>query len=370
LKILEVSSFMPPHPGGLELVVDNLTRGLIELGHSVRWLASAEPLPAGWRGHQIRVAAWNALEDRYGVPLPIWGPAGHAQLVRQCRWADVVHVHDCLYPSSAAAVLVAKACGRPVVMTQHIAAVPYGSALFNRVQATAYRTLGKALLASVDRVVTYSRHVPDYFARIGVGRPFELIPLGFDARFRMPSDDERRQLRIAWQVPAPAKAMLFAGRLVGKKGIKEVAEVHRALAPEGLLLLVAGSGPLAGCLHGIPQVRHVQQVPYERMHELYGLADVLLLPSHGEGLPLTLQEAMLCGTPAVVSTDPSYVANLRDAPGVWMAEGVPQLAAAVRTALATPPARATVAKWAHDTWGRPRFIREYERVLRESAERH
>lgn len=357
---------MPPHPGGLELVVENLTRGLLERGHDVRWLASAEPLAPGREGALIRVPALNAFERRFSVPLPLWGARAHAELLRHCRWAEVVHVHDCLYPSSASAVLIAKTLRKPVVLTQHIATVPYSVAVLNHAQAIAYRTLGRALISAAERVVTYSRHVPEYFASLGIAKQFELIPLGFDPRFRAHADVVRREWRHAWRLPEQAKIVLFAGRLVAKKGIQLVVEVQRILAREGVRLVVAGSGPLVDCLREVPALHHLDQVPYERMHEIYSVADVLLLPSRGEGLPLTVQEAMLCGTPAVVSRDPSYVANLSGVRGLQMADSVSELASAVRAALAAPGERDRLAAWASQVWGHSRFVQGYESVLRES----
>jgi glycosyltransferase involved in cell wall biosynthesis len=359
---------MPPHPGGLELAVDGLRRALRERGHEVRWLASATPLPAGVDGPLVRVPAWNALEHRLDVPLPLWGVRSHTVLWKECRWADVLHVHDCVYPSSVAAVVMAKRLGKPVVLTQHIASVAYRSALLNQVQGLAYRTIGRTLLHRADRLVAVSPHVPAYFAKLGVERRFDVIPFGFDARFRVADPGERQRWRREWLGGEHGRVALFAGRLVAKKGIEQVLSVQRKLAEEGVLLVVAGDGPLRSALAGTPSVRHLEQVPHERMHELYGLSDVLFLPSRGEGLPLTLQEAMLCGLPAVVSEDPSYVANVSAAPGVWLAEGTEALAAALRAALASPPARETISAWANAAWSRERSVLAYERVFVEALQ--
>jgi glycosyltransferase involved in cell wall biosynthesis len=363
VRILQVSSFMPPHAGGLELMVQNLTSGLAARGHTLRWLASADPLPPGVTGHLERVAAWKQLEELLHVPLPVWTPGGYAVLLRASGWADVVHVHDCLYPSSMIAAAAARVRGRPLVVTQHIGAVPYGS-LLDTVQRVAYQSLGRAVLEAASAVVVYSKHVPPYFASLGVRRPFELIPLGFDARFAPADAEERLALRRAWGLPEEGPLVLFAGRLVPKKGVRHVVDVQRALAAEGVTLVVAGDGALAPLLADLPGLVHIPATPYERMHELYRLADLLLLPSVGEGLPLTLQEAMLCGLPAVVSRDPSYVENLGDAPGVSMVEPGPQLVATVRARLAAPVDRRGIAGYAAERWGEGPFVTAYEALYR------
>jgi len=46
------------------------------------------------------------------------------------------------------------------------------------------------------------------------------------------------------------------------------------------------------------------------MPECYQAADCFLLPSHGEGLPLAVQEAAACGLPIVVSEDEIYARPL------------------------------------------------------------
>jgi glycosyltransferase involved in cell wall biosynthesis len=364
MKILQVSSFMPPHPGGLELVVQNLYDGLRERGHEVRWIASAAPLPPGTDGDLIRVAAFKKMEDLLHVPVPVWGASGYRELAAQCAWADIVHAHDCLYPSSAAALLFARRLRKPFVLTQHIAKVPYGMPL-DLVQALAYQTLGRVVLEGSNKVAAVSAHVPPHFARLGVKQPIALIRLGFDARFEPAVRARAAALRAKYGVPAEGPVVLFVGRLVPKKGIADVVAVQRLLAERGYTLVVAGEGALAHLVDESPRTLRLKNVQYADMHEVYGLADVLFLPSRGEGLPLTLQEALLCGLPAVVSEDPSYVENVSDAPGVTLAEGVAAWSSAIVHTVEQPLPTATIARWADEHFSKARFLDGYEAAYRE-----
>jgi glycosyltransferase involved in cell wall biosynthesis len=304
------------------------------------------------------------MEELLHVPLPIWGLSGYRALARQCAWADVVHAHDCLYPSSAAALLFAWSVGKPLLLTQHIGSVPYGAAL-NMVQELAYRSMGRAVLEGATKVVAYSAHVPQYFRGLGVNRPIELVPLGFDDRFQPGVRSQRSRWREKFGVPADGPVVLFVGRLVPKKGVADIVAAHRALAQRGYTLVVAGNGALSHLLEKLPRVVHIPSVSYIDMHEVYGLADVLFLPSRGEGLPLTLQEALLCGLPAVVSRDPSYVENVSGAPGVAMCEGHDAWIAALHRAVEAPALPEQIAGWASVHFARSSFLDGYDAIYRE-----
>src|SRR5437016_2915538 len=102
LRVGIVSSFMPPHLGGLEVAAKAIFDTYVKARFEVRWVASRVPEEAmPYEDGRIRVGCWNGLERWLGVPWPIWGPAGVREVTRLVRWADVLHVHDCLYMGSA-----------------------------------------------------------------------------------------------------------------------------------------------------------------------------------------------------------------------------------------------------------------------------
>lgn len=135
-------------------------------------------------------------------------------------------------------------------------------------------------------------------------------PIGIDtSRFRPATPEERRVARTRLGLPLDTKLVLFAGRLVEKKGLPIVIQASRRLPMAHVLVL--GDGPLRSLLpDAAPNITWCRGVSADRMHECYRAADCLLLPSHGEGLPLVVQEAMASGLPVVISEDEPYAESL------------------------------------------------------------
>jgi glycosyltransferase involved in cell wall biosynthesis len=108
--------------------------------------------------------------------------------------------------------------------------------------------------------------------------------------------------------PSSPKSVLFAGKL---QRIKRPGDVVRALALVGkaggpVQAVFAGAGELEGELRReAAQSRVLAQFlgfqNQSRMPSIYSAADVLVLPSEWETWGLAVNEAMACGTPAVVS---------------------------------------------------------------------
>jgi glycosyltransferase involved in cell wall biosynthesis len=337
MKIGLVTSYMPPHLGGIEQIAESLFRGYAAHGDQVRWVSSRIPssLPAR-NGERVRVPCFNLVEDLFGVPVPIWGRRGWAEVNALAAWADALHVLECLYLTSAMAVGAARRHGRPAILTQNVGFIPYRLAPLNWIERAAYATLGRSVLLRASHIVLATPTAESYVRELLGGLPLHAstFPIGIDtARFRPGAAAERATARARLGLSAAGPVVLFAGRLVEKKGVPLVLEVAVAL-PE-VRVLVAGDGPLRGMLRAAPaNVTWLQAVAADRMLDCYHAADAVLLPSSGEGLPLVVQEAMACGLPAVISSDEIYADALIMAKACVTAERAPRpMSAAVREAL-------------------------------------
>jgi glycosyltransferase involved in cell wall biosynthesis len=179
-------------------------------------------------------------------------------------------------------------------------------------------------------------------------------------RFRPPTEPERAEARVQWNLQAGERALVLPGRIGLQKHQLGLLWAMRALVragrwPDGVVVLFAGRGRdrfttalcerLARTGALAPRVRFLGAV--KDVRSLYWAADALVLPSLYEGLANAALEACACGLPALLS----HAANVDGVvlPGRTGWE-VPTgqhgpLADALSELLATPSAQLTEMGW-------------------------
>ena len=305
-RLLLVTHFYPSHGGGVEIVAGELGARLAE-HFTIRWAAGrdiqAYVPPAGVE--LVPLGVWHGIERRTGVPVPLPGVRAWARTWREVQRAQVVWVHDLLYPSNLLAALAARMVGRPLVVTVHVGAIPYRNRLLRGLVGTLYRATARTVLRAAARVAFVSERIRDETSHGTWRRAPIFIPNGVDASvYHPPTETERVQVRR--ELDAGSRPLLlFVGRFVDRKGLGLIRQL--AGRTPSWRWLLAGHGPIDPESWSLPNVTVEPGASGASLARLYGAADILVLPSLGEGFPLVVIEAMACGTQAIV--DPSTAAG-------------------------------------------------------------
>lgn len=303
MKLLVVSNYYPEHVGGIEFVAMNMVARL-RRDHVVRWIAcDVRSRPHHSHVDDIPLPSSNFTEERLGFPYPI--PLGFSitKIYEQVKWCDVVHIHDFLYISNIVAYLASRWYRKPILVTQHVAAIPYKEAYKNLLQFLAIHSIGRIVLKSAEQVVFISVRVQRWFeAKMSLAKRHLLIQNGVDARLFYPAaPGERNAIRSHFGISPTEPVLLFVGRMTAKKGFHLIREL--AQARSDVTWWMIGGGELDPRTWGLSNVRVFPLQAQEDLRRFYISADALILPSTGEGFPLVVQEAMSCGLPVAVSQE-------------------------------------------------------------------
>ncbi len=187
-----------------------------------------------------------------------------------------------------------------------------------------YLALEKRCLASADLVVSESRATVEHCRRryAALRDRIEFLPLWVEPEvFAPPADRSAEKRRLLDQYPALRAAgdvVLFTGRFQRQKAPRrliDALELVRRKRP-GTTLLLIGDGDLRPAMERWVADRGLQNaVVFLRsmtradLPAFYRAADVFLLASDYEGMPMSVLEALACGLP-VASTPVGEIPSL------------------------------------------------------------
>lgn len=123
------------------------------------------------------------------------------------------------------------------------------------------------------------------------------------------SEEEKANMKRALGLDKNLPTIIFVGKFIPKKRPMDLLLAAKELQAQGILIqvLLVGSGSLEPSLRSYAKQEGLKVVfaGFVNQRELpkyYGISDLLVLPSDGgETWGLVVNEAMACGTPAIVS---------------------------------------------------------------------
>ena len=148
-----------------------------------------------------------------------------------------------------------------------------------------------------------------------------IIPPPKDVTGRFRPADEVGSLRDELGLPQDRRIALFVGKMTELKGMEFARSVIQSTSERSDIYFVfIGPGPYRQRLRSEFSSDTVElpgHIPYSEIHDYYRAADVYIHPSPHEGIPLSVLEALDCGTPVVArrAGDIAYVTpNVVDTP--------------------------------------------------------
>jgi glycosyltransferase involved in cell wall biosynthesis len=309
MRILMYSTYFPPQYSGAAKQALSLAKHLRKRGHDIDFVT----------------VKWPGLKEQDVVDgFPVWRiEEGRGRRHRELRlWWNLlrfaykrrrdfnsIHSHGAYYTNSIVGPL-AKMVGWKSLVKASLANNDLhgiGSSLAGRIHY--------AFLGQVDSYVAISQDLGKEFLLAGFhSHKVVSMPNGVDTdRFRPTKGEEQKALRETLGLPADRPIALTIGVFDQRKNIGWLMEEwvkNNAFCTGALLLAVGpqsredGDGTFIRSLQkladGNPGL--VRLMTYmEDIENCYRAADIFILPSHSEGMPNVILEAMASGLPCVAT---------------------------------------------------------------------
>jgi len=359
MRILSVTETYAPFLefGGPPVKVHALAQRLAQRGHQVSVLSAdwgiekhlaalppevrAERSPFGWRLTEgsvqtIYLPTWL----RYHAVS--WNPAVKRYCRARLQNFDIVHIfglYDLLGPAVAA---ICRSRGLPYVVEPIGMFLPIVRNF--RLKRMYHLLLGGPLLRDATALIATSEQEVEELAAGGLAREkIVLRPNGVAAPSTWP---EPGAFRDRLGIPRDAKLVLFLGRLSTKKSpdllLSAFAKMPERLG--GTTVHLVFSGPDEGGVRETlerasaqlsvsPRVHFAGAVFGEDKWGAYRDADVFVLPSQNENFGNTAAEAVVSGTPVVVTQQCGIAPFLKDRAGLVVRHDADELASALTRVL-------------------------------------
>jgi glycosyltransferase involved in cell wall biosynthesis len=268
---------------------------------------------------------------------------------------DVVHAH--VYSAALPALLIGRLYRVPVVVTEHFTG--FGRGLITGSE----RRLARFAFEHADLTAPVSDDLEHTLREVAPRARMTVVANVVDTSAFAPPPARRS----ATETPA----LLNVAALAEKKGhvhlLGAVAELP------GARLTIVGDGELrselersAAALGVADRVRFTGEQPKEEVARLMGEADLFVLPSLAENLPVVLIEAMASGLPSVATRVGGVAEMLDERTGVLVEPGdAGELAAGITQALGRDFDPAAMAELAHERYGYDAISRRWTELYEE-----
>jgi glycosyltransferase involved in cell wall biosynthesis len=215
---------------------------------------------------------------------------------------DVIHSNDAF--STALFGLIPKFFRRKkMVVTIH--GVDIRTPLSNKF----FKFITRNVLKNVDAIITVSKPLKDVVSKeFGIHKNVSVIPCGINKELFKPLEKEMCRKRL--KLPEKKKVFLHISRLSKEKRLPDILKAFSMIKNEDFFLVIGGRGKNneESSLKKVVEkfglgnkVMFLGETQREDVIYYMNASDIFILASDYEGSPVTIMEALACGTPVIAT---------------------------------------------------------------------
>jgi len=309
-----------PSIGGVERYTHNLARALTRAGHHVTIVTSRFPGTPETETDEgvevVRLDSWLLMGGRFPVPRPT---RRSLRLMRDI-WNQHIDLAVINTRFWAMSVWAAWQCHRrkvPAIVVEHGSGyLSLGTPLLDVASHVYEHVAGRVVHRFVPRFFAVSKKSADWLTTFGIEAEGVLYNAVDVAELEEQARIGRWDARAEYGIEESAPLVVYMGRLIPEKGIREMLEAMAAArrrCPDAHLLL-AGEGPMLGELESADQdgVVLIGSLDHPKALSLLQQTDAFCMPSYSEGFSTVVLEAVGLET-FIVTTPVGGTAELLEA---------------------------------------------------------
>ena len=282
---------VPSREGGVEIVVEELSKRMVERGHSVTLYNRSSKSKEGKDRKKEKEYKWIKL--KYALTIDKKGFAAMtSSLFASIRIAfsryDVVHYHA---EGPAAMLWIPKLFRKRCIVTIH--GLDWQRDKWSGFARKYIKFGEKTAVRFADAIIVLSKNVEEYFLS-EYGRKTVFIPNGITK----PEILNPNLIKDKWNLNKD-NYILFLGRLVPEKGVDLLIKAFKDIKTDKRLVIAGFSSDTDEYQKELKELSKADEriiftgfVEGRTLAELYSNSYLYVLPSNLEGMPLSLLEAM------------------------------------------------------------------------------
>jgi N-acetyl-alpha-D-glucosaminyl L-malate synthase BshA len=378
-----------PTVGGSGYLATRLGQNLASRNHLIHFITYQRPFSLMWE--QTRGVHVD-LVDSFDYPLfktigPPYTMALTSKIVKIARdiKLDLLHSHYAI-PHAMSAYMAREICNLPYVITLH------GSDVHTLGIDPAYQPVVKHTVEYANEVTAVSKFLKNKaHNELGIEREINVIPNFIDVEKFKPKKEFRlivesgcvalRSIEQAKEISPDEIVLLHASNFRKVKRIPELIDIMRIVVDHhpNTRLIIAGDGPtrieVERKIESLDLCNNVHLLGIKsNMMDIMCSADIFLLNSTMEGMPLVLLESMSCGLPVVTTPAGGIPELVRPGKDGVVTEGFEEIefAQEVIELIENEKQRKTYSKSARkrviDSFSAKKIVPMYEKVFEQAIE--